>query len=365
VDLDGHRVVDLLADRSVAAVRVWLEQHSGIAVIARDRSGIYAEAGSLGAPEAQQVADRFHLLLNLSAAVERAFEERGHQLLLPPPGTMPQETAPPVGVSAPTRLQLVKLQNRERRVARYRQVIKLRQQGHGIKPISRMMRMERKTIRRWIRSGQFPEHKTPQRARSKIYEFADHLRRRWAAGCHNATQLFQEIRAIGFKGGRSTVARFVSGWRNSRKSAQPQAPQRIAPKHAAILVTRKPEQLSTSQQFLLDRLAVECPDSTRLRRMSLDFREALTSGDSRHLQIWIERVKRSEIGPMVRFAWSLTKDLSAVNAAVDTEWSNGQVEGQINRLKTLKRQMYGRAGFALLRARVLPFVPIVSPSRSP
>jgi transposase len=83
VDLEQRRVIDLLANRSVNAFHAWLEQHPGIAVIARDRSGAYPEAASLGAPDAQQVADRFHLLLNLSAAVERAFEERSQQLLLP------------------------------------------------------------------------------------------------------------------------------------------------------------------------------------------------------------------------------------------------------------------------------------------
>ena len=99
--------------------------------------------------------------------------------------------------------------------------------------------------------------------------------------------------------------------------------------------------------------------------MSLDFREALASGDSRQLRYGVERVKRSEIGRIVRFAWGLTKDISAVTAAVDTEWSSGQVEGQVNRLKTLKRQLYGRAGFALLRARVLPFGAVAPLSRAP
>ena len=161
------------------------------------------------------------------------------------------------------------------------------------------------------------------------------------------------------------VAQFVSGWRKSGIVVKPNMAQRIAPKHASILVSRTPDQLTPSQQILLDRLAVECPDSTRIRRMALDFRDALASGDSLQLRNWIEWVKRCEIGPIVRFAWGLTKDISAVYAAVDTEWSSGQVEGQINRLKTLKRQMYGRAGFPLLRARVLPFVPAPSLARAP
>lgn len=367
VDLDRHRVVDLLANRSVEAFQGWLEQHPGVAVVARDRSGAYAEAASLGAPEAQQVADRFHLLLNLSAAVQRAFEERSHQLLLPPAsGPEPiAQAVTPVVIAPPTSQQMAKLRRRERRFACFQQVMELHRQDHSVSAISRIVHLERKTIRRWIRAGQFPERKRPVRPRPKVHAFANHLQRRWAEGCRNATKLFREIRELGYRGGRSRVAQFVSGWRKSGKPVMPHLAQRVAPRHATILVTRPPDQLSPSQQRLLDRLAIECPDAVRIRRMSLDFREALSCGDSLQLRHWIEAVKRSEIGPIIRFAWGLTKDLSAVTAAVDTEWSSGQVEGQINRLKTLKRQMYGRAGFTLLRARVLPIAPATPLSRAP
>jgi transposase len=130
-----------------------------------------------------------------------------------------------------------------------------------------------------------------------------------------------------------------------------------ASQHAAILVTRRADQLTEEQQQLLDRLAVHWPAVTAIRKEALDFRAALQGGDSKLLQHWIEKARQSEFGPIVRFAYGLKKDIGAVAAAVDTEWSNGQTEGQINRLKMIKRQMYGRAGFALLRARVLPYCP--------
>lgn len=271
----------------------------------------------------------------------------------------------PIPPAAPTAQQVAKLQRRERRLARYQQVMELHRQGHPVSTISRTVDLERKTIRRWIRVGRFPERKRPVRPRPKVQAFAEHLQRRWAEGCRNATKLFQEIRDLGYRGGRSMVAQFVSGWRRSGTPAKPRVAHRLAPKHAAILATRASDKLNPSQQILLDRLAFACPDSTRIRRMSLDFRAALASEDSQELRHWIERVKRSEIGPIIRFAWGLSKDLSAVTAAIDTEWSSGQVEGQINRLKTIKRQMYGRASFPLLRARVLPFNPSVPVSRAP
>ena len=172
-----------------------------------------------------------------------------------------------------------------------------------------------------------------------------------------------EIRAEGYDGKYSGVARLLAGWRKTG-SAKPNVSDRIAPQHAAILVTRPAGQLTEEQRQLLDRLAVQCTEVIPLRNLALDFRTALKDDDSQSLRQWIEKARQSEFGPVMRFAYGLKKDIAAVAAAVDTDWSNGQTEGQINRLKTIKRQMYGRAGFALLRAHVLPYCPAFSATRS-
>ena len=161
------------------------------------------------------------------------------------------------------------------------------------------------------------------------------------------------------------VARFVASWRKTGKAARRNAPERISPKHAAILVTRAADQMTDEQQRLLDRIVDQCPDVSDLRRIALSFRAALSADESTPLRGWIERAKRCDFGAVVRFAYGLQKDISAVTAAVDTPWSTGQVEGQINRLKMIKRQMYGRAGFQLLRARVLPYLPLASIGPAP
>ncbi|MCZ2079926.1 MAG: transposase [Bryobacterales bacterium] len=131
------------------------------------------------------------------------------------------------------------------------------------------------------------------------------------------------------------------------------------------MVTRPADQISDEQQQLFDRITAQCPEVFDLRQIALSFREALRADESTRLRQWIERAKRCEFGPVVRFAYGLQKDSSAVAAAVDTPWSTGQVEGQINRLKMIKRQMYGRAGFELLRARVLPYSTVTSPGPAP
>jgi transposase len=367
VNLDLRRVVDLLPDRAAESLSEWLQKHSEIVTISRDRCGLYAEGASLGAPQAQQVADRFHLILNLSSTMERVLEERSRQLILPPaaedsgpaPDTAPLESSA-AAMPQPTQSQL----RRQRRLERYEQVIALFEAGQSQTAISREMKMERKTVRRWLRRGQFPERKPPHRRPPKVNEFADYLHQRWKEGCHNAARLYREIRAKGYGGKRAMVARFVAGWRKTGRAVSPQAAQRIAPKHAAILVTRPADKMTEEQQQLFDRIEFQCPEVSDLRRLALSFRDALTAGESTLIKHWIEKAKRCEFGSVVRFAYGLQKDVSAVAAAVDTPWSTGQVEGQINRLKMIKRQMYGRAGFELLRARVLPYSPL-SASRAP
>jgi len=153
------------------------------------------------------------------------------------------------------------------------------------------------------------------------------------------------------------VSNHVSSWRvkpRSRASSKTKL-NRLAPKHAAILTCRPAERLSERQRTLFEQVAANCPSIRSMRVFAMDFRDAITSKDGDSMLHWIRTAAQSGIGPLIRFAYGLKKDLGAVIAAVETPWSNGQIEGQINRLKAIKRQMYGRAGFHLLRARVLPF----------
>ena len=369
VDLDLHRVIDLLPERTAESFAAWLRQHPEIVTIARDRGGLYAEGAAHGAP---QVADRFHLLVNLSATMERVLEEHSRQLILPsaqePTAQAPQANAaelskngPP---SVPSRVSPSQLR-RQRRLERYRQVVALSHSGYSQAAISRTLGIGRKTVRRWLRRGQFPERKPPHRAPAKVSEFAAYLQRRWREGCHNASRLYREIRQQGYPGKRVMVARFVAAWRKTGQATSPKAPERVSPKHAALLVTRSVDQIKDEQQQLLDRIARRCPAIIELGKLSLGFRGALVADDSHQLHRWIDEARHSEFGAVVRFAHSLHKDISAVAAAVDTSWSSGQGEGQINRLKTIKRQMYGRTGFELLRARVLSYSPAAAAGPAP
>jgi len=303
VDLEQHCVVDLLPCRSAESFEAWLKEQPRIGVISRDRSGLYAEGARLGSPAAMQVADRFHLLLNLSAAVERALEERSRQLQLPFPAPPPRVSlAQNSPQTKTTRQDSLKQQRRQRRLDRYGQVIGLYHQGCSQRRISESLEIERKTVRRWIRAGQFPERKPPRQRPPQVHRFAEYLQRRWEEGCHNATRLFQEIRLQGYRGGRGMVARHVAGWRNPAQAFPTARPQKITPKQAAILGTKPAAQLTAEQQLLLDQLSAKCPDLLGLRKLAGDFREVLRCGEGQSLLVWMKNAKHSGIGPVARFA---------------------------------------------------------------
>src|SRR5262249_24569764 len=160
----------------------------------------------------------------------------------------------------------------------------------------------------------------------KVNAFAEYLQQRWHEGCHNASRLYREIREKGYGGKRGMVAGLVAHWRKTGKAATQKAPERISPQHAAILVTRPADQMKDEQQRLFDRIATQCPQVVDLRHIALAFRAGLKSGESATLRKWIEGAKHCEFGPVVRFAYGLQKDISAIAAAVETSWSNGQVE---------------------------------------
>jgi transposase len=252
-------VSDLLPDRSVESFQPWLQQQPRIRVISRDRGGTYAEGAQLSSPAARQVADRFHLFLNLSTAIERVLEERRHQLLLTV-AARPQPEAVRSDEVRLTHQQALQQERRQRRLKRYEEVMQRYRQGDSQKEISKTLHLDRRTVRRWIRAGAFPERQSPRRRPTQVQHFEEYLQQRWAEGCHNATRLFEELRAQGYRGGRRMVARHVATWRNASPSVPAPRTQQITPKQAAILLTKPPGQLTAEQQALLDQLSGQCPD---------------------------------------------------------------------------------------------------------
>lgn len=364
IDLERRVPIDLLPDRSAESLEAWLKAHPGVEVISRDRAGAYADGANQGAPEAVQVADRFHLLCNLTSVVQRSLEPRRALLsTIANEASKPAPTTPPAPLLPlpKTRYQQRKDERRERRLERYNQIVELHLQGVSQSEIGRRLHLERKTVRRFLRAGSFPERSAPHRPPPRVNAFRDYLQQRWNQGCHNATQLWHEIQGRGYPGSRSMVAKLVAEFRTSGTKyfrphvVQPEVKHRdLSPRQAAMLIARRPEDLSADQQRMVARLIQASPEIAAMHELVGEFRALLRGRREEDLPIWTEHAVASGLPEMKRFCDTLRRDELAIRAAIRLPWSNGQVEGQVHRLKLIKRQMYGRAGFLLLKRRVLP-----------
>jgi transposase len=200
--------------------------------------------------------------------------------------------------------------------------------------------------------------------------FLDYLRQRWEAGCRHGRTLFAEIRKLGYMGCYSGLAKFLSPWRQSKAeirraiSGFPDAPElqvttsrgsrQLSPQVAAALLSKVRTDLTSQQARIVDTLKRQCPGFAAMRKLVFGFRAILRGGKVATLHRWMEEARKTGIHSLDRFVRTLKHDLNAVQSAISKPWSNGPVEGHITRLKMLKRQMYGRAGIELLRARLLP-----------
>lgn len=364
-DLERRRVVDLLPDRDAESLARWLQQHPGVEVISRDRAAAYAEGARRGAPQAVQVADRWHLLRNLREALQRVVERepaalrraaetvasaQADSVLLAAGGDRPAAVEAP---QQPTRAEQVQQQRRHRRLARYREAEKLRQQGFSQVAIACKLGLNPRTLRRWWRVGHFPERCHSPQKRRLLDGFVPYLQQRWASGCHNALQLWREIRQQGFTGSAGLVRLWAAPRRAGTPAKLPPTKQTSivpTPRQMTWWLLGEPADLEPQQRCLLEAFERWSPAVKIASERARAFCRLLRQRDSEALSGWFEQVEGTELSG---FAAGLRRDEAAVRAALRLPWSNGPVEGQVHRLKLVKRQMYGRANFDLLRTRVL------------
>jgi transposase len=382
LDLARRRPLALLPDREATTVARWLQGHPGVEVVVRDRAEAYAEAARLGAPTAGQVADRFHLLQNLADTLTQVFTAHASQLArVHPPRTAPAPVHDPADLAAVPKPSSVPLappqsstaaarlarQRRTRRWAQYHQVWTHHQQGWTLDAIAQQVGLSRRTVQRYLQSPTFPERQ-PMYARdcSLLDPYKAALLAGWNSGCRNGRHLFRMIRDQGFRGQYGIVALYVRRMRQAqglaprqRRSDQPpptvtEAPRRpLTPRRATWLVLRPSEQSTDQDHQQLAQLTAQAPELAEAVALAQDFAALVRQRQPTYLEPWLVRAATSSLPSFRRFARGLRADLAAVHAAVTLPWSQGPIEGQINRLKMLKRQMFGRARLDLLARRFL------------
>lgn len=362
VDLQRNRVVDLLPDRQAETLAAWLRDRPGVEVIARDGAGAFADGAAQGAPEAVQVSDRWHLLRNLGAAL-RHVVERHHTALRRAGREVAAELATERTADAsitrpepvPTARERRQAEGRARRQAHYDEAVRLREQGATHQSIAAALGTPERTLFRW-----FATKHAPLRNRRPSGSILDphraYLERRYAEGCHNASQLWRELRGQGFGGRPGIVHLLIGRWNKAGPGGAPAGtPSRSGwtpPSVHAVtrLLASDRDGAPDGDQKLRARLLEEVPGLAAAADAARRLARVLRKESSEALTDVLAAMKET---PLSRLATGLERNAAAIQAALDTPWTTSPAEGQINRLKMLKRAMYGRAGFSLLRARVL------------
>src|ERR671933_249692 len=295
VDLERHRPVDLLPDRNADSVAAWFARHPCVTTVARDRSDLYADGIARGAPAALQVADRFHILKNLEEALERFLQHKR---------TVSETVATPSALAEPSSTSS--------------------RADHAVAaPTPVLPPWQRRAAEDSARRH------APWVAR---YEQVMALRAR-------AVDVVDIARLVGIS--RQTVYRYLS------LGCPP------PPRHVAFLLIRRPDALTAEEGAYLQRLCAADAAIGMAYTLAQEFATMLRERQGEKLDAWIAAATGSALPDLRRFAQGLGPDKAAVQAGLRVPWNNGQTEAQIGRLKMLKRQMFGRAGFDLLKQRVL------------
>ena len=339
-DLQRRRVVALLPDREQASAEAWLRQHSGISIVSRDRGGGYGEAIARALPDAIQVADRWHLMENASAA----FLEAVRLSMRAVRSALGTARVDPALLTAAERLQHEGFLRREDTT---RQILALKEAGHSIKEIVRRMRHSRKLVRQTVRGTRGDVFRVRQ---SSLDAYLPVLDAEWASGCRNGAELWRRLKDQGFQGS----LRVVSEWTTRRRRADQMQAQGLQKAPSARTLARlmgmKRDHLTKADTVSVAAVEARVPCLAEAGSLVARFQAMIRTKAATELDDWIEQARVSLIAPLAR---GIAKDVAAIRAAITEPWSNGQTEGQVTRLKLVKRQGYGRAKLDLLRARLV------------
>ena len=373
IDLERCHPVALLPDRTADTLAQWLQEHPGVQVMARDRSTAYAEGARHGAPAATQVADRFHLLQNLREALDQVFSTHSqtldavnalvHQQPVPLPDGAMAVPVPPHDISLPAQQRAA--QRQARRQTLHTQVWTLHRQGWTAPAIAQQVGVSLRTVQRDLRSATFAGRKRrSDLGDSVLNPYKPYLLERWHAGCYTAMRLFRDLRQRGYAGGYGVVAAYARRLRQAqglppghRRARQPlpavaePSCQPWTPRRATWLVLRRETKRTEAEAQQLAHLREQHAEVTEAIELAQEFTQLVRQRQPESLDPWLQRASTSTVEAIQRFATGLYEDYAAVKAGVTLPWSTGPVEGHINRLKMLKRQMFGRARLDLLSRR--------------
>ncbi len=386
VDLELRRPIEILPDRREETIEAWLLTHPEVEVVSRDRGGEYAAVARKGAPQAQQVADKFHLLLNLREKLKELMARK--QKLLPHVETNTSDAIPdkargalsarspsPASEaverpksfrhmspqlrvassgSAPTPPEETPSQvNRSNRYARYEAVRTLHQQAISQREIARRLKLSRQTVQRFLVAETFPERSRPPYRGSILDPYKPYILERWQSGCWNGTQLYYEVKMCGYTGSDSLFRLFISQLRKQHQRVgtasiltldtsgahvkapldsppKPSPKRRMSPTRASWLCVCRPDKLDEKQRQHVEQIRAAHRDLDTVYQLSQAFVTMLAEHRDQDLDGWLVQARQSGIRELKSFAQGIRRDYAAVRAAFTSPWSQGQVEAQVN-----------------------------------
>jgi transposase len=365
VDLEAHRVIDLLPDRKAETFQAWLEARPGIEIISRDRGERYATGGKAGAPDALHIADRWHLIRNWAEVVERVM--RRHQTLLRqvkrvkplPSGATVATLLPPKSVNRRRHYADARREQVQReRFELWTTIRERHAKGASLKDIERALRLNYKTVRKYAHAAECPQMQTYPPQPRLLTPYEPYLRARWAEGCRNGKQLFREIQTHGYRGSRVLVSMFVAQLRRDEGLSLPWLPnlakqEPVTPRDAVNLFLVRASERTAEDVTTLNEVRSLHAEFEHVFHLNERFTRMVRDQLAAAYDVWMTDAHASSVREVRQFARNLQNDEAAIRAALHYPWSQGQVEGQVHRLKLVKRSMYGRANFDLLRLRVM------------
>jgi transposase len=352
IDIETGAPLDMLEGRDAQPLADWLAAHPGVEVICRDRAGSYADGARTGAPHAVQVADRFHLWQNLAKAVEKCVA--AHRACLAEPAVPAAGDGDEAGQAVEAAQQPDPVGRFAERARRHHALVhELRAEGRGIREIARHLGWGQHTVQRYARAATWQEladgrWKAPKA--SKLDPFKPYLDQHAGEGHGSFTRLFSEVKALGYNGSYSLVRNYLDRTR-PEKAPLGEAPPTV--RDVTNWLCRRPDTLTEDEQPQLKAILNRCPELQAASDQARAFATMITDLTGQDLPQWMATAREAALPGISSFAKGLEQDLDAVTNGLTMNWSSGPVEGRVNHIKMVKRQMFGRAGLPLLRKRVL------------
>lgn len=361
IDMETSRPIDLLPSRNGQVLKNWLLKYNDVKIITRDRASSYASAIIEACPNAVQIADRFHLLSNLSVALDTYFKSVSTRIrslinaktneFLELPDKEPVSDTESNDIEAATNNKEPIATKLDQRLETFNKVKELQAKGVAIKRISTDLKMSRNTVRSYFKQEKLAPRSHPKSTNFDL--FTSHIVSRLKTDGYKLKDIYEEIRQMGFNGSRSQACHNINILKEEYKIStlgftqiqhpkipyvKPLSSRKLACYIGASLTDIKDPQ----ERFYMQTILNNITELRIVRKLVQIFKTMIARGKG-NIRRWIEFIIRSKrrLAGLKSFARGLLKDIEAVDNGISMPWSNGAVEGHVNRIKSIKRQCTG------------------------